>query len=300
MDQIDISELLTVRDWIRFGSTQFEKADIYLGHGTDNCWDEAAVLVLWVIKHAWQRLDHVIDARLTMAERRQVLEAFRRRVEDRLPAAYITGEANFAGLSFNVNEHVLIPRSPIAELIAKGFFPWIEEDPHTVLDLCTGSGCIGIACAYAFEDAQVCMSDISIDALNVAKSNICLHELESRITLIQSDGFKQLPDQKYDLIVSNPPYVDAQDIASMPAEYHAEPMLGLAAGDDGLNLARHILANAADYLTPDGLLVVEVGNSWEALQETFPLVPFTWVDLEDGGHGVFVLTRMQILGISQE
>jgi ribosomal protein L3 glutamine methyltransferase len=230
-----------------------------------------------------------LDARLTKSERQRVVNNIRRRIEERVPAAYITNQAWFSGMPFFVDERVLVPRSPIAELIEKTFSPWLEAEPQHILDLCAGSGCIGIACAYTFPDAAVQLSDISFDALAVAEENIQQHDLADRVFAIQSDLFENLGGQRFDLIVSNPPYVDAEDMASLPVEYHAEPELGLASGEDGLDFTRRLLKEAEDHLTENGLLVVEVGNSWPALEAAYPQLPFVWVEFERGGHGVFVL-----------
>lgn len=293
---LDISdELLTLRDFIRWGASEFNGAKLYFGHGTDNAWDEAEQLVLHAINLVPPLADEWLSARLTRVERERVVENLRRRIDDRVPAAYITGQAWFAGLPFTVDERVLVPRSPIGELIQKQFSPWLLNEPTQILDLCTGSGCIGIACAYAFPDAEVQLSDISFDALEVAEENIQQHNLEDRVFAMQSDLFANLIGQKFDLIVSNPPYVDADDLATMPPEYHAEPEIGLGSGDDGLDFTRRLLQEASDYLTDDGVLIVEVGNSWVALEDAYPDLPFTWIEFERGGHGVFVLTKADLL-----
>ena len=289
-----LDELLTLRDFIRWGASEFTAAELFYGHGTDNAWDEAEQLVLHAV-HLTPPLDSEwLSARLTRPERERVLANLQRRIQERIPAAYITGKAWFTGLPFVVDERVLVPRSPIAELILKRFEPWLIQPPQRILDLCTGSGCIGIACAYAFPDAEVQLSDISWDALAVAEENIQMHNLEERVFAIQSDGFANLRGQVFDLIVSNPPYVDAEDMASLPDEYHAEPELGLASGEDGLDFTRQLLAQAADHLTETGLLVVEVGNSWPALAAAYPELPFIWVEFERGGHGVFVLSAQDL------
>ncbi len=293
MDRTAIDELVSIRDWIRFGASQFEHAGLFFGHGTDNAWDEAATVVLWVIKTPWEKLPHVLEARLVRPERERVWAIIEARIETRKPLAYLTGEAHFAGLTFWVNEHVLVPRSPLAELIAQNFTPWLTETPATVLDLCTGSGCIGIACAYAFETCEVTLSDISPEAILVAKHNIERHGLQTRVRAVESDLFEYI-DGRFDLIVSNPPYVDATDMAALPTEYLAEPSLALASGDDGLDFTRRLLKQAQHHLNARGLLVVEVGNSWTALEEAFPDVPFTWLEFERGGHGVFTLTREEL------
>ena len=225
--------------------------------------------------------------------RRQVAELLRRRVNERTPLAYLLNLAYFCGLPFYVDERVLVPRSPIAELIEDRFLPRQKDEPLRILDLCTGSGCIAIACAKEFPDAFVDATDISLDALSVAAVNVEHHELQHRVSLLESDVFSKLPGQRYDLIVSNPPYVDAEDMADLPEEFLREPELGLASGPDGLDVTKRILAEAADYLTDDGVLVIEVGNSQWALQQSFPEVPFAWVEFEFGGKGVFVLTAAQ-------
>lgn len=292
-DALVCGELLTVLDWVRWTASEFERAELYFGHGTDNSWDEAVQLVLWVTNVPWQRFDQVVNARLTGTEKNTMLQCLRRRIEKRMPLPYVTGQAWFCGLPFTVNESVLVPRSPIAELIQSGFAPWLTADPAMVLDLCTGSGCIGIATAYAFPEAQVDLSDISAAALAVAELNIARHRCADRVRTVSSDLFEQLPGT-YDLIVSNPPYVDADDMAGLPPEFRAEPRLALESGSDGLDFTRRLLQEAAEHLGPDGILVVEVGNSAAALEQAFPAVPFTWVELQNGGDGVFVLTREQL------
>jgi ribosomal protein L3 glutamine methyltransferase len=288
-------ELVSIRDFIRWGASLFNEATLFFGHGTDNCWDEAEQLVLHAIHLQPPLADEWLDARLTRVERERVFAHLQRRVNERIPAAYITGQAWFAGMPFVVDERVLVPRSPIAELIEKRFEPWLANEPLHILDLCTGSGCIGIACAQVFPNAEVQLSDISFDALAVAEENIQLHHLEDRVFAIQSDLFANLIGQKFDLIVSNPPYVDADDLASMPDEYRAEPEIGLASGDDGLDFTRRLLREACDYLNENGLLIVEVGNSWVALDAAYPSVPFIWVEFTRGGHGVFILKVQDLI-----
>lgn len=288
-----IQGLSTIRDWMRFCVTCFRGCDVHLGHGTSDPFAEASALVMQTLNLEWSADDQILDAVLLPSERRQVAELLRRRVNERTPLAYLLNLAYFCGLPFYVDERVLVPRSPIAELIQDRFLPWLKDEPQRILDLCTGSGCIAIACAKEFPEAFVDATDISLDALSVAAVNIEHHELQHRVSLLESDVFSKLPGQRYDLIVSNPPYVDAEDMADLPEEFLREPELGLASGPDGLDVTKRILAEAADYLSDDGVLVIEVGNSQWALQQTFPDVPFIWVEFEHGGNGVFVLTADQ-------
>ncbi|WP_028109535.1 50S ribosomal protein L3 N(5)-glutamine methyltransferase [Ferrimonas futtsuensis] len=291
-----VTELQTIEDMLRWSVSRFNDAGIYYGHGTDNPWDEAVALVLHCLHLPLELGNEVRRARLTSSEKHKIAEMVIRRVRDRTPVPYLTNSAWFAGLEFFCDERVLVPRSPLAELIDKGFTPWMYNKPvNRVLDMCTGSGCIAIACAYAFPEAEVDAVDISTDALDVAQINIERHGMLHSVFPIQSDCFDALPGQKYDLIVSNPPYVDAEDMADLPEEFHHEPELGLASGNDGLDLTRRILREAAEHLNDNGVLVVEVGNSWVALAEQLHEVPFTWLEFENGGDGVFVLTREQLV-----
>ncbi len=291
-----LKELASVLDYVRWGVSKFTENRLYFGHGTDNAWDEALHLVLHTL-HLPPDVDAaVLDARLTTVEKNLVLVVLETRIKARIPAAYLTGLANFAGLQFKVDERVIIPRSPIAELIEQEFAPWLDGTAvRCVLDLCCGSGCIGIATAVYLPQVTVDLVDLSQPALDVAQMNIDRHELNHRVRTQCSDLFSALQArQQYDLIVSNPPYVDAADLASMPAEYSHEPQLALEAGSDGLILARKILQQAAAYLSEAGVLIVEVGNSAAALEREFPELPFTWIDFRRGGHGVFVLTAAQL------
>ncbi len=291
----ETENLATLRDFIRWGMSRFNEAGLFFGHGTDNAHDEAVALVLHALHLPADLSPTYLDAALTTAEREEVIGLLRERVEKRLPAAYLTHEAMFAGHSFYVNEHVLIPRSPIAELIDVAFEPWVQADAvERVLDLCTGSACIAIACAYCFEGASVDAVDISADALDVASINVRRHGMGEQVEPILSDLFSALKGRHYDLIVSNPPYVSEEEMAQLPDEYHREPVLGLEAGREGLDIVARILRQASDYLEPNGVLIVEVGNSAEALTNRYPQVPFLWLDFEHGGQGVFLLTVEQL------
>lgn len=290
-----VNELHTIQDMLRWTVSRFNAAGLYYGHGTDNPWDEAVALVLPTL---FLPLDFPADmrnCRLTPSERHRIVERVLRRINDRVPVAYLTNSAWFCGMEFYVDERVLVPRSPIGELIQNHFDGLLPREPLRILDMCTGSGCIAIACAAEFPDAEVDAVDISTDALTVAEQNIYAHALEQRVIPIRSDVFRDLPQDKYDLIVTNPPYVDAEDIADMPDEYHHEPAIGLASGMDGLRLTKRILAGAPDYLAEDGVLICEVGNSMVHLEAQYPEIPFTWLEFEHGGLGVFMLTRQQIV-----
>ncbi|WP_304526641.1 50S ribosomal protein L3 N(5)-glutamine methyltransferase [Halomonas sp. I5-271120] len=288
-------DLLTLRDCLRWATSEFYTHGLHFGHGTASPWDEAVALTLGALHLPWDVDPSVLEARLLPMERRRIVGLVRSRIETRRPLPYLLGEAFFAGVAFNVDERVLIPRSPIAELIEDGFSAWFpEEPPARVLDLCCGSGCIGIATALHLPTAEVDLADISADALEVAKANITRHDVGARVRAVASDVFDSLGGQRYDLIVSNPPYVDARDLATMPAEFGHEPTLALGAGDDGLNIVRRILREARSLLSDDGVLIVEVGNSDHHLEAAFPEVPFLWLEFERGGQGVFVLTAQEL------
>ena len=290
-----VTSLKTVRDCLRFGETRLRAGGVFFGHGSDDPWDESLALLMHVLALPLNSDPRILDARLLSSEIDTYVTLLMRRINDRMPVPYLTGEAWFCGLPFLVDERVLIPRSPLAELIEHSFVPWVEPDQvHAVLDLCTGSGCIAIACAYAFEHARVDGSDISDEALAVFAANIARHGVEEQVKALKSDGLATV-NGPYDLIVSNPPYVDAEDMASLPDEYRHEPELALASGDDGLDFTRQLLRDAPDKLTEQGVLIVEVGNSMEAMMQEWPEVPFFWFEFERGGHGVFMLTRQQLL-----
>ena len=287
--------LENVTDFVRWGGSLFKQAELVFGHGTDNAYDEAKVLVFFALGLPQNIPENYWQARLTNHEKFQVTNLFKQRIETRKPAAYLTGEAWFAGLRFKVNESTLVPRSPIAELIAQRYEPWVNPDEVTqVLDLCTGSGCIGIASLQAFPNASVDLVDISSEALQVAQQNVDLYGLNEFAHPIQSDLFSALQGKRYDLIVSNPPYVDEIEMAALPEEFKQEPQLGLAAGRDGLDLVRRILAEASQYLKPDGVLIVEVGVSQYFVEQTYPELPLYWFDFEHGGEGVFAIQKSEL------
>lgn len=296
-------ELKTLRDFLRWTTSRFHEAGLFYGHGNDDAFNEASQLILSSLSLPVTELPELfLDARLSSAEKQALLTLIARRIEDRVPLPYLTHEAWFAGLPFYVDERVLIPRSPFAELIETQFHPWITE-PETVsrvLDLCTGSGCIAIALSMAFDDAEVDAVDINPDALAVADINIKKHQVQDQVKTIQSDCWQALDArQQYDLIVSNPPYVGAAEMAGLPQEYCHEPAAALEAADNGLALVGEILLKAADYLSDNGLLFVEVGNSDFAVDEKWPEMPFMWLDFEQGGHGIFMLDKAQCRAFQQ-
>jgi len=289
-DQAVIEQLLTLRDYVRWTLSEMNRHKVYFGHGHVEAFDEALQLVFNAVDLPWDSSAELLDAKLLPSERARVVDFVQQRCLQRKPLPYITGEAWFMGLPFTVDERVLIPRSPIAQLIEQHFQPWLGDvDVERVLDLCTGSGCIGIACAYAFDQAEVDLADLSHDALAVAEINVARHEMQDRVRIVHSDLFNSLEGEVYDLIVTNPPYVDAPDVASMPAEYQHEPAMALGSGDDGLDITRRILKEAGRHLSEQGLLVVEVGNSEVHLMQAYPDLPLIWVELDQGGNGVFVI-----------
>lgn len=291
--------LESVGDLVRWSTSQMRSAGVYFGHGTDNAADEARALVFSALHLDFLVPDYFYSARVTPQERQRVLDLIWLRISTRQPAAYLLGEAWFAGLRFKVDERVLIPRSPLAELITSRFEPWLSEyEPQRILDLCTGSGCIAIACSYAFPEAQIDALELDTGALEVARQNVELHGCEDRLNLIQSDLYAALDQQRYDLIVTNPPYVPARSMAELPKEYQHEPRLALEAADNGLALVRKIVRQAANYLTPNGIIVVEVGESEDAAAEEFADLPLNWCEFEHGGEGVFVLLAEDLLAIT--
>lgn len=285
----------TVEQALNYCSEALANSDIFFGHGTDNPWDEAVQLVLCVAGLPPDADDRVLSQLLGDAQIKRIQALVQQRIDDHMPLPYLLGKAWFAGLEFRCDQRALVPRSPIAELILDRFQPWYcGPEPRRILDMCCGGGCIGLAAAHYFPGAAVDLLDIDSAALELARENAALLGLSDRVTIRQSDLFCALDEQRYDIIVSNPPYVDKRDLATMPAEYHHEPARALGSGPDGLDLTRQILARAQDYLTDSGLLVVEVGNSWAALERVYPLVPFTWLEFNRGGHGVFALNSQEL------
>jgi ribosomal protein L3 glutamine methyltransferase len=288
--------LYTIQDFIRWGASRFNEAGLFFGHGTDNALDEAAQLVLYAL-HLPADLPAIYrDCRLTEPERGAVADFIERRIGERKPACYLTNRAWFAGLEFFVNDDVLVPRSPLAELVEAGFDPWMDAARiQRVLDLCTGSGCIGIAAAAYLPEAEVDLVDISPGALTVASRNLARHGLEDRVRVVESDLFSGLGDRSYDVIVTNPPYLSNAELAALPEEYHKEPELGLAGGENGLDFVLRILRDAPAHLSDGGILLVEVGRSAEELEQRLPDVPFLWLEFERGGEGVFLMRREQLV-----
>ncbi|WP_322999795.1 50S ribosomal protein L3 N(5)-glutamine methyltransferase [Castellaniella sp.] len=291
------TELLTLRDLLRWAVTRFRGANLVFGHGSDNAWDEAAYLLLHALHLPLDTLEPFLDARLLERERLRCVDLIHERVTSRKPAAYLTGEAWLQGERFLVDERVIVPRSPIAELLAEQLSPWIE-DPDTVtrvLDLCTGSGCLAILAALAFDAAQVDAVDLSPDALAVTQSNIALHDMQGRVQALRSDLYAQIPaDRRYDLIICNPPYVNSQAMTALPPEYRHEPRMALAGGADGMDLVRRILAQAPDHLTPDGLLVLEIGHEQAHFQAAFPDLDPIWLSTETASDQILLLRRAQL------
>ncbi|MEW5891744.1 MAG: 50S ribosomal protein L3 N(5)-glutamine methyltransferase [Pseudomonadota bacterium] len=291
-----VGQLSTVRDWLRYAVSRFNEAGLYFGHGSQEAYDEAAYLILHTLHLPIDRLDPFLEARLLPAEAERLAELLDRRVEQRIPAPYLTHEAWLQGYRFYVDERVIVPRSFLAPLILEQFQPWLMEPERVTraLDLCTGSGCLAILLAEAFPDAAIDAVDLSGDALAVARRNVADYQLDERIELIQSDLFDRLQGRRYDLIVSNPPYVDAAAMAALPREYRHEPEMALGSGQDGLDAVRVILQRAAEHLNPGGLLAVEIGHNRRALEAAFPDLAFFWPELEGGQDTVFILTREQL------
>jgi ribosomal protein L3 glutamine methyltransferase len=298
--EMRMSAAMTARDLIHQGAALFTREGLTFAHGTDNAEDEAAALVLHTLGIGYDQPDSVLDQPLTAAQCTRIHSLFEARATTRKPAAYLINEPWFAGLPFYVDERVLVPRSPIAELIESGFFPWIDpQRVCRVLDLCTGSGCIAVTTARAFPEAEIDAADISSDALDVARINIRRHGVEGRVKPVASDVFSGLAGQVYDVIVSNPPYVPAREMEHLAAEFRHEPELGLVAGSDGMDIVVRILQDAAQHLADAGILVVEVGHFQDMLTALFPEVPFLWLDFHYGGEGVFLLDAGQLAGCQE-
>tara|TARA_R110002074_G_scaffold228259_2_gene399993 strand:- start:202352 stop:203272 length:921 start_codon:yes stop_codon:yes gene_type:complete len=293
---IKSQKINTIKGLIADGTRLFDNESLYYGHGTDNSADEAAYIVLTVTKKLPLDDNVVLEEKVDEPMAKEILALFQRRIKEKIPAAYLIGEAWFAGMPFYVNEHVLVPRSPFAELIGDQFSPWVSvEKTQRILDMCTGSGCIGIACAMAFPHAVVELVDVSEPALLVADKNIEKHHLKGRVSAIKSNLFADLRGEKYDLIVSNPPYVGHEELAILPDEFYKEPQIGLDGGVTGLDLVDKILLQASEHLNDGGVLYVEVGNTDEALQQCYPTIPFLWQEFDYGGYGVFMITKDQLL-----
>ena len=291
------NELSTLRDLMRFSVSRFSEAGLHFGHGSDNAWDESAYLLLHTLHLPLDRLEPFMDARLTGDERAAALHTIKRRITERLPAAYLTNEAWLGEYRFYVDQRVIVPRSHIAELLREQLSPWVD-DPWAVsrvLDLCTGSGCLAILAALAFPEARVDAVDISPDALAVARRNVDDYQLAARLRLVESNAFAGVAGERYDVIISNPPYVNAESMASLPEEYRREPQLALASGEDGLDFVRIILKEAAAHLNPKGVLIVEIGNNQQELEQAFPEIPFTWLDTAAGDQFVFMLHREDLV-----
>jgi ribosomal protein L3 glutamine methyltransferase len=286
----------TIRDLFRYAVTRFNNAKLFFGHGTSNAFDEAAYLILHTLSLPLDQLEPFLDARLLPEEIDRVLQLIERRANDRIPASYLTNEAWLGGYRFYVDERVIVPRSFIAELIPEQFSPWIDDPDavENILELCTGSGCLPILLADAFPNAHVDAVDISSDALAVARKNVDEYALQERISLIESDLYAELPEKKYDLIVTNPPYVNASSMSKLPQEYLAEPKIALAGGLDGMDVVRNILAGAAQRLSAKGVVIVEIGNERENAEAAFPDLEFTWLSTSAGDDMVFLVTAQQL------
>jgi len=286
-----------VRDWLRWAVTRFGEAKLAFGHGTQNAWDEAAYLVLHALSLPLERLDTVLDAKLAQAERQRLGDLLTRRIEQRVPAAYLTREAWLGDFRFYVDERVIIPRSFIAELLPDGLAPWVPDADAVrgALDLCTGSGCLAILLAHAYPNADVDAIDLSSDALAVAQRNVADYGLDGRVNLIRSDLYANLVEKSYDLVISNPPYVTDRAMEALPTEYRHEPAMALAGGEDGLDAVRTIVKDVPRFLNPGGLLVVEVGHGRAAVEAAFPRMPLVWLSTAGHDEGVFAVTREDVV-----
>ncbi|HQR50390.1 MAG TPA: 50S ribosomal protein L3 N(5)-glutamine methyltransferase [Methylophilaceae bacterium] len=290
-------QLFTLRDWLRFAVSRFEEAGIFFGHGTHNSYDEAVWLILSALHLPHDTLENFLDAVVTEDERRVLAHLIERRITERIPTAYLVREAWLGDFKFYVDERVIVPRSFIAELLREQLAPWVEnpEEVVSVADICTGSGCLAILAAHAFPNANVDAIDISDDALAVARRNISDYGLDEHVHPIKSDMLSSLMGKHYDIIISNPPYVDAPSMETLPQEYRQEPGLALASGDDGLDHTHTLLHNAVNHLNPGGYLIVEIGHNRDALEAAYPDLPFTWLEVSGGDQFVFMLTREQLI-----
>jgi ribosomal protein L3 glutamine methyltransferase len=291
------TNLQTIRDWLRYAVSRFENSDIFYGHGTDNSYDEAVWLIMSALHLPHDTLNNFLDARLTTEESQHLATLIEKRVTDHIPTAYLVNEAWLRGFKFYVDERVIVPRSFIAELLEDGLQPWVEfpEMVESAADICTGSGCLGILLADAFPNAHIDVVDISPDAIDVCNINIGRYGLEHQIQAVQSDMFTALKGRKYDVIISNPPYVDAPSMSELPEEYRKEPQLALGSGVAGLDHTHTLLTQAAEYLNDGGILVVEIGHNRDALHEAYPELPFTWLDTSAGDQFVFMLTKEDLI-----
>lgn len=298
---MSMSQPFTLRQWLVWAEQQFDAHDLFYGHGTDNAHDEAVYLMRYALNTDFEFSGIDPDQPLSTEQNTAIRNLLELRISSRKPAAYLVNEAWFAGYSFYVDERVLVPRSPVAELIEERFSPWIESDQvHSILDIGTGSGCIAITCALYLPQVSVDAVDVEKNALDVAKINVNRYQLASRVKLRHADIFDGLPEKRYDIIISNPPYVSEQEMTTLPEEYRHEPISGLVAGKDGLDFVRRILSGAKQYLQPDGILIVEVGNSQSAVEQTWPHVPFVWLEFEYGGQGVFLLEAQHVFNYHEQ
>lgn len=283
-------QLHSIRDYIRWAASEFARHQLFFGHGTDNALDEAFHLVCWVVGLGYELPPVYLEAALTAPEKHRIETLVSQRIEQRKPIAYLTGEAWFCGMAFQVDERVLVPRSPLAELIAEHFSPWLSREPERILDLCCGSGCIGIAAAAACPQAQVDLIDIDDGPIELSQANVARHGLQDQVRVIQSDLFAGVGGERYDLILSNPPYVPTEEYEGLAPEFHAEPKLGLEAGADGMDIVARILEQAPEHLSEDGILICEVGAAVPEFLARFGSLDVIWPEFEQGGEGVFVVS----------
>ena len=290
----------TIQDWLRFSCSQMGEFNVFYGHGTGNVYDESAYLISSILHLPLDGdLSIFATTQLSIEEKTKIYNALQSRCIDRIPTPYISGKCLYASVEFNVNAFTLIPRSPIFELIEQQFQPWLTQYPDHILDLCCGSGCLGILAALHFEQSKVDLADLSKDALLIAEQNIVKHDLNHRVQIQQGDLFDAVSKNKYDLIISNPPYVDEQDLSDMPLEFLAEPKMALGSGDDGLMHVKQILKQAQDHLTDDGYLICEVGNTAAAMDAFYAPFAFTWLEFEHGGMGIFIINKQELIKLNE-